>query len=923
MKKLQLLLALFIFSIYANSQNGLAPNQQAAQDEAQPCDAFNLSQWDGADYLFDGSMSNGQAGLKFWKSNNEQPSLSDILKLAPYFTDNLPIENAQADNSIYWLQLPLCNSEQAARTYLFDLDPMNYRWERIEAHLVHADGSIISQVTGSHLAKAEKPIYSEKHLLEFKVEAKEQVWLFVKLQKPLAKALTANRPLHLKVALIDAKNHPGYFQGYPFTGHFESIETDFPFNGNAIVNHEWYIDESSEANIDDVVQSWHQLNKGDLYNTSHEVNKVYWMKAQFYGSEAFKGDHILHIAPEVGMDNFSFDYMDAYLINQRGERTHQRLGDQVATRNRPYNFWANFIKLNLSAKDTVDLYVRLEGSTKYHLMPKMGLFHIDAATVFPHQTNEALKNGVFYGILIIQIVFFFLLFLIEKDKIHLYFTLMGLGILCGVGFNNISFKSYEPFPFLRNYQIPLYAIGVFLSQFGFLLFTRTYFNYTKDSFFRKRFLPVFTTIFALITLLVIIQFEYVDVNGIPYNKKGYYLAFVFITLVSLITGFTMGVKAPKQHSISKKYFFAAFTPLIFTVISFIVIQLTVILQVEEWINLQWYYSSWEITKFAVVSLLMLLALSIGNRTNRLKAEKASALKKNLEDQKRINQAISKFVPNEFLSALGKTNITEVNLGDHIEKEVTVLFSDMRNFTGLSEQMSPEANFKFVYEFSSHMGPIIQRHHGFINQFLGDGIMAIFPNSPDDALQAAIEMQQVLRGFNQQQKDKKEPIVQIGIGMHTGPLVMGIIGDDNRMDAATISDSVNTASRIEALTKHYGSGILISETSLKLLKDPMLYNHRHLGAAALKGKKEPLNIYECVDGDSPRIKGKKIASIYKFKKALNLYFQKDFTRAALLMEEILKHNPHDETANLFLHQAKENEMNGVVEDWTGVAEYAGK
>jgi class 3 adenylate cyclase len=171
---------------------------------------------------------------------------------------------------------------------------------------------------------------------------------------------------------------------------------------------------------------------------------------------------------------------------------------------------------------------------------------------------------------------------------------------------------------------------------------------------------------------------------------------------------------------------------------------------------------------------------------------------------RIHEITKKFVPNEFIRALGKEALTDVKLGDQVEKIVTVLFTDIRDYTSLSEQMTPDENFRFVSSFNEILGPIIRTHGGFINQYLGDSIMAIFPGDPANALKSAIDMQKALVEFNAKRKKKGRPAVKAGIGMHTGPLIMGITGDEHRLDAATISDTVNTAARIESLTKHYKS-----------------------------------------------------------------------------------------------------------------------
>ena len=287
------------------------------------------------------------------------------------------------------------------------------------------------------------------------------------------------------------------------------------------------------------------------------------------------------------------------------------------------------------------------------------------------------------------------------------------------------------------------------------------------------------------------------------------------------------------------------------------------------------------------------------------------------DLHRIFNATERFVPSAFLRTLGRERITEVELGDHAEREVTVLFADIRDYTAMAETMTPEENFKFVNAFHGRMGPIIQRYGGFVNQYLGDAIMAIFPDSPEKALQSAIGMQERLRQYNlQRQKQQRVPI-RIGIGLHTGTLIMGIIGDQIRMDAATIADTVNTASRIENLTKYYGCSILLSTDSLHKITRKTDFHLRHLGKVLVKGKNEPIGIYECYDGDSPEIREQKMASVSYFEKGLEHFYARNFPEAASVFNKILKKNAEDRTAKLFLNKASLYTLEGVPDDWTGV------
>ena len=287
------------------------------------------------------------------------------------------------------------------------------------------------------------------------------------------------------------------------------------------------------------------------------------------------------------------------------------------------------------------------------------------------------------------------------------------------------------------------------------------------------------------------------------------------------------------------------------------------------------------------------------------------------DLHRIFEVVGRFVPNEFLHSLNRERITEVMLGDYAEREVSVLFLDIRDYTSLAEKMTPEENFKFVNAFHGRMGPIIRKYEGFVNQYLGDAIMAIFTQNPENALQAAIDMQKVLREYNLQRQDQNRQTLKMGVGLHTGPLIMGVIGDQKRMDAATIADTVNTASRIESLTKHYGVSILLSEDCIKQMGSPENFDFRFLGKVQVKGKKEPVGLYECYDGDDEELAARKHKTQADFEKGLKKFFKREFPQAIATFDKVLKINPDDQPARLFMNKSSECLQKGVPGDWTGV------
>jgi adenylate cyclase len=331
----------------------------------------------------------------------------------------------------------------------------------------------------------------------------------------------------------------------------------------------------------------------------------------------------------------------------------------------------------------------------------------------------------------------------------------------------------------------------------------------------------------------------------------------------------------------------------------------------------------EADKYTAGSLKLLTTLALQSSSA---IESSLLYEKNIREaqekeaaMRRIFDATEKFVPYQFIKSLGHELITDVKLGDQVEKIVTVLFTDIRNYTSISEQMTPEETFGFICLFNARMGPIIRKHNGFINQYLGDSIMAIFPSNAADALLAAIDIQKEIHNFNELRTQKNKPEIQIGVGMHTGPLIMGITGDYDRMDACTISDTVNTASRVESLTKHYKAPILLSDASLRQIENTGDFHLRNLGLVQLKGKLSSINVHECFSCDTELQLQKKLSTLSLFNDAVSFYLNKLFVNANEAFKRVMEIDPDDRTAAFFFNHTLKIIASTVPENNAGVVE----
>jgi adenylate cyclase len=252
---------------------------------------------------------------------------------------------------------------------------------------------------------------------------------------------------------------------------------------------------------------------------------------------------------------------------------------------------------------------------------------------------------------------------------------------------------------------------------------------------------------------------------------------------------------------------------------------------------------------------------------------------------------------------------------------TTLFSDIRDFTTLTEQLGPQGTVSLLNEYFTIMVDCIQREGGMLDKFIGDAIMAAFGiplarnDDEDRAVRAAISMIRELKVWNQKRLDEGKMPINIGVGLNTDMVVSGNIGSQKRMDFTIIGDGVNLASRLESLCKEYGVQILISEFTYAKLKDT--YRNRELDRVIVKGKTEPVGIYEILDYHDSESLPHLTEVVALFRDALSKYRQREWQAAMRLFKEILNLHPKDKPSQLYLERCYKLEQTPPPDDWNGV------
>lgn len=211
----------------------------------------------------------------------------------------------------------------------------------------------------------------------------------------------------------------------------------------------------------------------------------------------------------------------------------------------------------------------------------------------------------------------------------------------------------------------------------------------------------------------------------------------------------------------------------------------------------------------------------------------------------LNLSLERFIPREMLSYLNKRSILDVELGDHTEHPMSVMFVTVRDFAEVSDAMTASQTFQFINSYLKRLGPVVRANQGFVDKYLGWGIMALFPGDARNALEAALGLMDSLALYNQERVGEggHRPI-RTGVGIHRGPLMLGTIGENLRMDSTVISDTVNAASRLQGLTRKLDRDVLVSGETVEALGMELAARYRleYLTEETVKGRRRPLKVY---------------------------------------------------------------------------------
>ena len=282
-----------------------------------------------------------------------------------------------------------------------------------------------------------------------------------------------------------------------------------------------------------------------------------------------------------------------------------------------------------------------------------------------------------------------------------------------------------------------------------------------------------------------------------------------------------------------------------------------------------------------------------NKINDVYKEKENLIKK-------TDLEYEKYVPKQFLKFLGKNSILELELGNQVQKEVTTMFCDIRNSTATSSTLSLEDNFNYINSYLKVVSPLVRKHGGFVDKYLGDGILAVFMKA-ENAMECAV---QIVKAIEQKNKSSvATPSMDVGISLNTGEVVFGVVGEEERKSPTIISDTVNLASKMENINKFFHTKIIFSKRTLNSLRNEYPLSYRFIGTLTLEDK-DYLSMFECLDSYDKKTREKLESVKVTFEQGVRYYNLGKYHNAKENFQLVLKRAREDKVAYMYYNKCEQ-------------------
>ncbi len=296
---------------------------------------------------------------------------------------------------------------------------------------------------------------------------------------------------------------------------------------------------------------------------------------------------------------------------------------------------------------------------------------------------------------------------------------------------------------------------------------------------------------------------------------------------------------------------------------------------------------------------------LGDRFNMM----AGSIKQYVQEVTKLSQSYFRFVPQSFLKMLGKSNMTQIELGEQQQRHMAILVCQMRKFHELSNQMSSQETFEFINLFLKFFGPVIRENGGFTSRYLGAGMLTMFPNDPASAVRAAAMLRKRLLLFNEQLAAAGLPQADIGIAIHTGDVMLGIIGEEQRMEGSAVSKHVQLTLDLERLSEKLGSAVLLTKQAAEAAGLIHSEYMRTLGLIRLGDEQEAIELLDWYGEDMEHIRKLKHETKSHFEQAVEDFKGGRFHDAREGFVYAVKKNRYDLAAKLYFFECDKRTQTG--------------
>ena len=621
-------------------------------------------------------------------------------------------------------------------------------------------------------------------------------------------------------------------------------------------------------------------NNGSL--TFGYVDASYWLRLHLHNDDMLEQRWILELS---GLSR-AVDRIEAYIQDRYGVYQRHLAGDMVPFYERTIRHHSILFGVDIPGDQSRVIYIKV--TTNGSLQLPMALWSADAYIASEH--DDTLLEGMFYGILVIMLFYNGFIYWSVKDHSYLYYVCY---LVCVLGFSmSIKGVGYEYFwpehPLWNNKSNLIFAtVGIWFV----LLFAQ---SFLKTAIYMPRIHLVIKV------LLYTGAGSTISLAGLSHSHAAAILAAqCSLSVIMVIVAASLSLK---RGFTAARYYLLAWLSVLVSILLWILNSANVI---------TFYDAGAYLYQIGITLQVLLFSFALADRINLLRTEREAALKLQLAHSKRLvsmSEMFERFVPKQFLNKIARSGIENIELGRADVAEVSILFADIRGFTALSEALKPQELLNFLNAYLERIDKVIHDHDGFIDKFIGDGVMALFENEKSqlgalNAVNAAINMQKAVETYNQHRANCGYPPIRIGIGVNTGEVVYGTVGSHDRMDSTVLGDNVNVAARLQDLTKVLHARVVISDHTLDMVGKGHGLIVREVGGVRVRGRMEPVHVFEVLNADNEQDKAAKLHTLSNYRLAYENYRNGRYAQAEALWLDCLELNPTDTVVQYLIEQCR--------------------